>query len=75
MSDTLLSASTSIFDRVIIPAFDELLGTDDVAFVNGDLSDPDDLPDRSLAMSRELWEEFGSPDTLTVTIRPGDHLN
>lgn len=24
---------------------------------------------------RELWEEFGQPDTITVTVEPGDNLN
>lgn len=28
-----------------------------------------------LEMSRELWEEFGKPETGTVTFRAGDKLN
>lgn len=30
---------------------------------------------RSLILSAEDWAEFGEPDTLTVSIEPGDTLN
>lgn len=32
-------------------------------------------PDRRVRMSRETWEDFGSPLQVTVTIVPGDTLN
>lgn len=26
-------------------------------------------------LPRDLWEEMGSPDQITITVQPGDHLN
>lgn len=26
-------------------------------------------------LPRDVWEEMGKPETVTVTVRPGDHLN
>lgn len=26
-------------------------------------------------LPKEIWEEMGRPDSITVTVRPGDHLN
>lgn len=39
-------------------------------FAYGDEDDPD-----YLNISREVWEDMGKPQTLTVTIQPGDLLN
>lgn len=30
---------------------------------------------QGLSLRRAYWESLGSPKTITVTIRPGDHLN
>lgn len=29
----------------------------------------------ALAVHRSRWEEMGRPSEVTVTVRPGDHLN
>lgn len=39
-------------------------------FAYGDEDDPD-----YFNLSKEAWEDFGKPQTLTVTIQPGDLLN
>jgi len=36
--------------------------------------DESDVPG-ILYLARSLWEEFGQPDTITVTVEPGDSLN
>jgi hypothetical protein len=50
------------------PEFEEF-----VAFTNE--VEPDDVPDRGLSITRELWAELGHPLVLTLTIEPGDTLN
>lgn len=30
---------------------------------------------RILVLAREDWEDMGQPETITITIEPGDHLN
>ena len=38
--------------------------------------DPDaPTRDHLVAIDTDLWEDMGCPETITVTIRPGDHLN
>lgn len=29
----------------------------------------------SASLSKEAWEDMGSPETITAEVRPGDHLN
>jgi hypothetical protein len=33
------------------------------------------LPRLSMVLKIEDWRAMGEPDTVTLTIRPGDHLN
>jgi hypothetical protein len=35
----------------------------------------DDTVDRCMGISMQDWTAMGSPETLTVTIEPGDRLN
>lgn len=30
---------------------------------------------QTLTMNRRVWEDMGRPDTITMTIEPGDRLN
>lgn len=34
----------------------------------------DDVPD-TVYLRREMWEDMGRPETITMTVKPGDHLN
>lgn len=34
-----------------------------------------DLVDRSITFSIKDWVDMGSPETITITIEPGDRLN
>ena len=40
--------------------------------VNENISAPNVI---RLGLPRETWEDLGSPDTITVTVAGGDHLN
>lgn len=61
-----------------------LMGTNE-ASVQGDKvlfvhvgADPDDpIPSdkTELWLDRESWDAFGGPETVTLTVEPGDHLN
>lgn len=48
-----------------------------IGFVNYDADDPADemINPRDLVMYVPDWEDLGSPEVITVTIEPGDHLN
>jgi hypothetical protein len=35
----------------------------------------DDARSNVVSIDPDLWEDMGSPDQITVTIEPGDHLN
>ena len=41
--------------------------------------DPDiasgEAPTHTVYVERVAWRDMGEPDTITVTIEPGDHLN
>ena len=41
--------------------------------------DPQDVPDfsrvRRMDIPRFMWDQFGHPEVITVTIEPGDKLN
>lgn len=40
--------------------------------------DVDDDPNdhiRRIEIPRQMWEDFGKPDPITVTVQPGDQLN
>lgn len=39
-----------------------------------DIDEPGDIPD-SLVIDRDTWDEMGSPDSVTITVEPGDQLN
>lgn len=64
-----LERTRTLFWRVEVP---ELIFemNDFVSFVDKDPEDEDDVAQRSLVMTRDLWEEFDSPEYLEVTIRP-----
>ena len=50
----------------------------DVFFQSGLDEDPRDFSPSHYhehRMSVDMWEEMGRPMTITVTIKPGDHLN
>ena len=34
-----------------------------------------EAPTHSVYVERVAWRDMGEPDTITVTIEPGDHLN
>lgn len=38
-------------------------------------AEEDELPRRVVYITREDWEDIGSPDTITLTVEPGDLLN
>lgn len=44
-------------------------------FENGVVTYGERDADISTSMSAETWRDMGKPDELTVTIRPGDHMN
>lgn len=55
----------------IMRAFE--VGTDKVWF---DTYDPDENPPfTELGIPVDVYEDMGQPDTITVTIEPGDKLN
>lgn len=50
----------------------EELDDEVVLFGNGGKGD---ISTTGLAFHRSQWDEMGKPSEITVTIRPGDHLN
>lgn len=52
-----------------------------VAFHNGEVDETGELLDEDqvgltfVAVDIEKWRDMGEPETITVTIRRGDHLN
>lgn len=46
-----------------------------VTFDDRDPNDPTYPMTKTIALSRTSFEELGEPDTITVTIEPGDLLN
>lgn len=66
---TLLSATVSVAH--IVHA-----GKAQVSFTS--TTDPDDEhsePRHCYYMRRDLWDEFGQPQMVTLTVKPGDLLN
>jgi hypothetical protein len=49
--------------------------TEDAAHVLFNREDSDEPVYHSWSMRRDDWEEMGSPETITITIEPGDLLN
>ncbi len=65
-----LSKSTSVLRNTHLPSGkSQTFATD--AFQEGE--DPNH--GKLVTMMNGLWEDLGSPDVITVTIQPGDHLN
>lgn len=48
--------------------------THDRVVFTRDADEPGDIPTRT-AIALDTWADLGRPDTITVTIEPGDHLN
>lgn len=44
-------------------------------FSNRASGDDPSMPDRTLDLPVADWHDLGEPDTITVTIEPGDKLN
>lgn len=63
-----------ISTRFTLDKSPELPVSDTVTF--GHRHDPDE-PDRfrMITIDREVWEDMGTPDTITITIEPGDTIN
>lgn len=40
-----------------------------------DVYDDDGASLDTLGLRRDVWEEMGKPDTVTISVEPGDHLN
>lgn len=40
-----------------------------------DSEDFDPADQKAIMVGDNVWEEMGKPDTITLTVQPGDHLN
>lgn len=49
------------------------VGMEGVRFAR--IVDEPDEPQRHVSIDADLWDELGKPETITVTIEPGDLLN
>jgi len=64
-----LSKSMQLLDKT---ATMTLGGTTVVVFGQ---PDDDGLQRLAVSLTEELWQDFGAPEQLTVTVEPGDALN
>ena len=50
-------------------------GSPELVVFTGPNDEGDESRGHILSVNREVWDEMGSPEAITVTIEPGDLLN
>jgi hypothetical protein len=59
--------------RVVLHLFGEIHPAGPVIFSDAEDQDPDVT--ETVYLPLEVWREMGEPDSVTVTVEPGDRLN
>lgn len=76
--DTILSSTCTVMTMTsphATPNWQGMIGFREIGWEGGNGPDHARESRRRLLIPAEVWREMGAPDTITLTVEPGDRLN